>query len=74
MSEIVPIFKKGDKQLVSNYQPISLLTVILKVLEKLIFDEIISSVKFSISNSQHGFRKKRFTVTEPLLIYSKKAT
>ena len=55
MSESVPIFKKGDKQLVSNYRPISLLTVILKVLEKKISDEMISSEKFSISNSQHGF-------------------
>ena len=68
MSKNVPIFKKGDKQLVSNYRPISLLTVILKVLEKLIFDEMISSVKFSISNSQHGFQKKLSTITELLLV------
>ena len=33
-SEIVPIFKEGDKQLVSNYRPKSLLTVISWVLEK----------------------------------------
>ena len=63
ISEIVPIFKEGDKQLVSNCRPISLLTVISKVLEKLIFDKMISSVKFSISNSQHGFRQKRSNVT-----------
>ena len=63
ISEIVPIFKEGDKQLLSNYRPISLLMVISKVLEKLILDEVISSVKFSISNSQHGFRQKRSTVT-----------
>ena len=63
LSEIFPIFKEGDKQLVSNYPPISLLTVISKVLEKLIFDKMISSVKFRISNSQHGFRQKRSTVT-----------
>ena len=33
------------------------------VLEKLIFDKMFSSVKFSISNSHHGFRQKRSTVT-----------
>jgi Notch-like protein len=33
-SEIKPLFKKGDKQNISNYRPISILTSFSKVLEK----------------------------------------
>ena len=63
--EIVPIFEEEDKLFVSNYRPISLLTVISKVLEKTIFDKKISSVKFSILNSQHGVRKKTIYCYKP---------
>jgi len=36
----VPVFKKGDKQNKNNYRPISLLPVLGKVLERLVFKEI----------------------------------
>ena len=55
--------QRGRQTTCLKYQPISLPTVISKVLEKLFFGEMISSVKFSNSNSQHGFRQKRSTVT-----------
>ena len=37
---VVPIFKKGDKQIYKNYRPVSLLPIFGKILERLIFDEI----------------------------------
>ena len=37
---VVPIFKKGDKQILKNYRPISLLPVFGKIFEKLIFHEM----------------------------------
>ena len=33
-ANVVPIFKKGDKSLVTNYRPISLTSVVIKILEK----------------------------------------
>ena len=37
---IVPIHKKGDKQTVTQYRPVSLLPICGNILEKLLFNEI----------------------------------
>ena len=55
---VVPVFKKGDKQILKNYRPISLLPVCGKIFEKLIFNEMF---KFFIENdlispNQSGFK------------------
>ena len=67
---ITPIFKSGDKSQVKNYRPISLLCVISKVLEHLIFNKIS---KFIITNNilyhhQFGFRQQHST-TQQLLVF-----
>ena len=59
IAKVVPLFKKGDKSLVSNYQPISLLSIINKIFEKLIYNRLY---KFLIKHNilykyQFGFRK-----------------
>ncbi len=38
---ITPIFKSGDRSLIDDYRPISLLCIISKVLEKLVFNKIM---------------------------------
>ena len=40
-SKIVPLFKKGDHGLLTNYRPISLLPTISKVFERVIYDQCI---------------------------------
>ena len=40
-ANVMPIFKKGSRKLLSNYRPISLTSVICKVLESLIRDAVI---------------------------------
>ena len=37
---IVPVFKKGDKQIYKNYRPDSLLPIFEKILERLAFEEM----------------------------------
>ena len=37
---VVPIFKKGDKQIYKNFRPVSLLPIFGKILERLIFEEM----------------------------------
>ena len=34
-SNIVPVYKRGDKQIIDNYRPISLLPICGKILEKI---------------------------------------
>ena len=46
---IVPIFKSGDKSLVNNYRPISLLCDISKAMECLVFNKIISHITARLS-------------------------
>lgn len=55
---VVPLFKGGNKLLISNYRPISLLPVIAKLLEKLLHKRLYSFLADSnfFSNCQCGFR------------------
>jgi hypothetical protein len=57
-SEIIPLFKNGDKTNVTNYRPISLLTSFSKVIEKAIFVRLLCHIKNNniLSNHQYGFR------------------
>ena len=56
--KVIPIFKKGDKQILKNYRSISLLPVCGKILEKLIFNEIFRFFTENdlISSNQSGFK------------------
>ena len=68
IAKVVPIIKSGNKQIIKNYRPISLLLSLSEILEKLtktrlikFFDQYQVLYEF-----QHGFRKKHF-VTHALL-------
>ena len=58
---IIPIFKSGDASLVKNYRLISLLCTTSEILEKLIYDKVISSSIFSF----------QFTTQQLLLFLNK---
>ena len=67
-ADVVPVFKKGDQKLPSNYRPISLTPVICKILESLIRDKLFDYLfrNTLLSIQQHGFVPKRSCVTQLL--------
>lgn len=67
ISFINPIYKSGPKQLIKNYRPISKISAIPKLLEKIITDKFYASVKQFLSPSQHGFIKGRSSATNLVL-------
>lgn len=58
---IVPIFKEGEKNVISNYRPISLLSVISKLLEKVMHIRILKFLEKTefLASNQYGFIPKK---------------
>ena len=56
--KIVPMHTKGDKQMLQNYRPVSLLPICGKILERLMFNEMVEFFIENklISSSQSGFK------------------
>ena len=48
-ANVIPVHKKGNKQLVSNYRPVSPLPIFSKIFEKLILDCIYDFLKSKLS-------------------------
>ena len=67
-ANVTPIFKKGDKQLIKNYRPISLLPICGKILEKIVFKNLYIHLTSNhlISNNQSGFRPGDSTTNQLL--------
>ena len=73
-ANVTPIYKKkGDKSNPGNYRPISLTSIVCKVMESIIRDEIMSHLNNNelLSCNQHGFVPKRSCVTNLLDIMDK---
>jgi hypothetical protein len=69
LANVVPIFKKGSREMVNNYRPVSLLTVISKVMERCIHSHVYAITRQDILSSQHGFMTSRSTTTQLLSFY-----
>jgi len=67
-AEVSPIYKKGPKKLAANYRPISLTSVLCKVLESFLREAIVDHINTDelLSNKQYGFVKGRSTVLQLL--------
>ena len=57
IAKIVPLFKTGKTEELTNYRPISILTCFSKIFEKLIYGRLISFFQknFVLHDSQYGF-------------------
>ena len=60
IAKIVPIFKSGDDCIFTNYRPVSVLPVFSKIMERLMYDRLISYIlKHKIYlNISLGFRRE----------------
>ena len=73
VAKVIPVFKKDDPHVFSNYRPISLLPCFSKILERLIYNRLnnfLSSNNILHSN-QYGFRQGHSTDLALLDIYDK---
>ena len=73
LAVIKPIFKSGDKRLMTNYRPISMLPYISKILEKVIHCRLSEHLEINniLCPNQFGFRKG-FSTYMPLLLLQDK--
>ena len=72
VSSVVPVFKNvGERSTAKNYHPVSLLSVVSKVFEKLVNNRIVDHLEKCdlFSDFQYGFRSSRLTA-DPLTVAS----
>ena len=60
VAKVIPVFKKGSTYDVNNYRPISLLSVLSKILEKIVYKRLVSFLirQNFFHKNQFNFRKK----------------
>ena len=63
---VSPIHKKICRASVKNYRPVTLLSIVSKVLERCMYDPIEKQFSDHLTTNQHGFVKKRSVVSNML--------
>ena len=64
-ARVAPLFKVGDRNDVNNYRPISMISVLAKVFERIVYDQLYAYLEEHsiICKYQSGFRSTHSTVT-----------
>ena len=72
-ANIIPLFKKGSRNKSVNYRPVSLTSVICKLLETIIRDHMMDFlIKHNLINpSQHGFLKSKIMPNKFVMFFGK---
>ena len=66
LANIVPLHKKGSKASVENYRPISLTSLVMKVFERIVRDELLAKCHHRLNSCQHGFLPQKSCTTQML--------
>ena len=63
IAKVIPLYKKQDEKVFGNYRPISLLSSVSNVFERIFFDHLYDyfTTNGLLFNSQYGFRKHHST-------------
>ena len=69
-AKISTIFKKGNKKVASNYRPVSLISIVCKIMETIVRNHIVDHMKKNklFSPRQYGFISGRSTTLQLLTI------
>ena len=72
---ITPVHKKGSRSLKSNYRPISLTSLVCKIMEGIIKDSIVTHLSRNnlLEPTQHGFTNRKSCLTN-LLVFLESVT
>ena len=70
-ANVTPLFKKGNKNDLNNYRPVSLLSCVSKIFEKIVFKYIYNYILENniLSPHQSGFRPKDSTTNQLAYMY-----
>ena len=65
LARVVPVFKSGDRSDMNNYRPISIISSVAKIFEKIVCDQFYEFLSLNdlISHHQSGFRPTYSTTT-----------
>lgn len=65
LAKVIPVYKSGVKEDVNNYRPISLISAVAKVFERIVYDQLYEYVSKNnlLSNAQSGFRPSHSSAT-----------
>ena len=65
IARVSPVFKEDIKSDPNNYRPISVLPIVSKLIERIVFNQLYSFLVENdlLADSQHGFRPKHSTLT-----------
>ena len=65
IARVTPIFKKGKKNDLNNYRPISVIPTVTKILEKIVYEQLFSYFNDNnlLTSCQSGFRSFHSTLT-----------
>ena len=71
VANVLPLFKKGDKSNSNNYRPVSLLSCVSKIMERVVFKYLFNFIRDHqlISPHQSGFQPGDSTVNQLSFLY-----
>ena len=71
LAKVIPLLKKGDPLDPQNYRPVALLSILSKVLERVIFKQVVEYVEKNslLHPSHHGSRAHHSTSTAVIEMY-----
>ena len=69
LAHVVPVYKKGSKNSVENYRPISLTSIVMKVYERVIRADLMYRIESKLDPRQHGFLPGKNCETQLIPFY-----